>query len=61
MEKISWKYLEKEDMQTWAKNIQDKKLFYQLQSQCLQRRPMLKTSYESLKSKYEKDNHSVSR
>lgn len=52
MQKISWKYLEKEDMNTWAKNIEDKKLFYQLQSQCLQRRPMLKSAYESLKKKY---------
>ena len=48
-----WYYLTSEDMTTWAKNIRNKKLFYQLQSQALQRRPMLKDSYLKLKNKYE--------
>lgn len=48
----TWKYLTAEDMKTWAKNITDKKLFYQLQSQCLHRRPMLKISYDKLKKQY---------
>lgn len=48
-----WYYLTKEDMNTWAKNITNKKLFYQLQSQALNRTPMLKDSYIKLKKKYE--------
>ena len=48
-----WYYLKSEDMKTWAKNITNEKLFYQLQSQALQHRPMLKTSYLKLKKKYE--------
>jgi len=48
-----WYYLTAEDMNTWVKTIADKKLYYQLQSQCLHRRPMLKRSYEQLKKKYE--------
>ena len=47
-----WYYLTAEDMTSWALNIKDKKLYYQLQSQALQRRPMLKTAYEQLKKKY---------
>ena len=47
-----WYYLKAEDMKTWAKNIKDKKLFYQLQSQCLHRRPILKDAYEKLKKQY---------
>jgi len=50
-----WYYLKSEDMKTWAKNIKDKKLFYQLQSQCLHRIPMLKQSYLKLKKKYGQD------
>lgn len=48
-----WYYLTSEDMKTWAKNITDKKLFYQLQSQALHRRPLLKESYLKLKKRYE--------
>ena len=48
-----WYYLTSEDMKTWAKNITNKKLFYQLQSQALHRRPMLKVSYLKLKKIYE--------
>ena len=44
-----WYYLTAEDMQSWAKKIKDKELFYQLQSQCLNRIPMLKDSYSKLK------------
>lgn len=49
-----WYYLKEEDMKTWVKNIQDKKLYYQLQSQCLHRIPMLKVSYEKLKKNYDR-------
>lgn len=49
-----WYYLTAKDMKTWAKNIKDKKLFYQLQFQCLNRVPTLKVSYEKLKKKYER-------
>ncbi len=48
-----WYYLTSEDMKTWAKNIKDKKLFYQLQSQALHRRPILKDAYLKLKKRYE--------
>ena len=48
-----WHYLKSEDMKTWAKNIKDKKLFYQLQNQCLKRIPMLKQSYERLKKQHQ--------
>jgi hypothetical protein len=48
-----WYYLTSEDMKSWAKNITNKKLFYQLQSQCLKRIPMLKESYERLKKQYQ--------
>jgi hypothetical protein len=48
-----WYYLTSEDMKTWAKNITDKKLFYQLQNQCLKRIPMLKQSYERIKKQYQ--------
>ena len=48
-----WYYLTAEDMKSWAKKIKDKELFYQLQSQALHRRPMLKQSYLKLKKKYE--------
>ena len=47
-----WYYLTAEDMKSWAKNITDEKLFYQLQSQALHRRPMLKTSYIKLMKQY---------
>ena len=47
-----WYYLTSEDMKSWAKNIEDEKLFYQLQSQCLNRIPMLKDSYSKLKKQY---------
>jgi len=49
----TWYYLTSDDMNTWAKNINDEKLFYQLLSQSLHRRPVLKTSYLKLKKKYE--------
>ena len=48
-----WYYLKSEDMNSWAKNITDKKLYYQLQSQCLHRRPMLKDAYLRLKKQYD--------
>ena len=48
-----WYYLKAEDMKTWAKNIKNKKLYYQLQNQCLKRIPMLKTAYERLKKQYQ--------
>jgi len=47
-----WHYLTKEDMLIFKHNITDKKLFYQLQSQALHRRPMLKESYDKLIKKY---------
>jgi hypothetical protein len=47
-----WYYLKAEDIKGWVKNIKNKKLYYQLQSQCLHRIPMLKTSYERLKKQY---------
>ena len=40
-------------MKTWAKNIKNKKLYYQLQNQCLKRIPMLKESYERLKKQHQ--------
>ena len=48
-----WYYLTAEDMKSWAKNITDEKLFYQLQQQALHRRPMLKVAYLKLKKKYD--------
>ena len=48
-----WYYLKAEDMKSWAKNITNKKLFYQLQNQCLKRIPMLKDSDLKLKKRYE--------
>ena len=48
-----WYYLKSEDMKSWAKNITNKKLFYQLQQQALHRRPMLKVAYLKLKKKYD--------
>jgi len=50
-----WYYLDKEDMTSWVKNITDEKLFYKLQSQCLKRIPMLRTSYNKLKKQYGQD------
>ena len=48
-----WYYLTAEDMKSWAKNITDEKLFYQLQQQALHRRPMLKIAYDKLKKQYD--------
>ncbi len=48
-----WYYLTKEDMIIFKKIITDKKLYYQLQSQALHRRPMLKVAYLKLKKTYE--------
>jgi len=47
-----WHYLTKEDMIIFKQIITDKKLYYQLQSQALHRRPMLKDAYDKLIKKY---------
>jgi len=47
-----WYYLTSEDYQTIIKPIKNPKLKYQLYSQYISRRPMLKTAYQQLKKKY---------
>ena len=56
----TWYYLTKEDMEFFKGKVSNE-LYYKLLHQSLKRLPMLKTSYESLIKKYEKDNHSESK
>ena len=58
--KNTWYYLNKEDIEFFKDKVSDK-LYYQLLHQSLKRIPILKESYESLKKKYEKNNHSESK
>ena len=52
MKTKTWYYLTKEDVLFFKGKVSDT-FYYKLQHQAIKRIPMLKSSYESLKKKYE--------